>query len=644
MGYETPVEMPSMGIYNTDLMKMYIAGVKDQYEKGQEEMKDFMKLYGDFYSDIPGATEAYNNMTIVGARDMINQMLANGIDPYKSPEARAAISRYIASVPTSALNIMKRSAENAKAYKQMEAKMKANGTWGSDDFQRAMLGGKLLDEWDPNTPFTATSPYEYKSLYELALPQFAKFGKTEDLGPGSRPFYRKYGISDPNIASAIEGTVASGDSSAYGKYYRDQARNAVMQKAAADGMTLTPDQLDKLTELQYRQNIRDVMTDYLQPEEKPDNVGLTMWKEQMDAQQHALNRATQLNIAQMRANNNPTSNDRTPLSRQIIESSNVKSAATTLKNFRQHIDDPEMMKFVGMSRQAVEKMNNKTLLKEGLKDRHGQWTAKATALFKILDANTLNDKKFIGGGNPNERRNKANKIYSQWVAYDMTGSPELSNRMSQILSGNSDKVQPAGEYGKVYAANSSDRNFTPTGIRRTKLLGSSNMLSKWEIAWAKYLKNNPVQMFKHDPYVNVAGVPKASGKSSIDVFGNFDIDYSYFENFCKFMGVNDNKQRIKLRQMLGLQVYNATNQFTETKTTVKNSKDTEVPNKLGKKMYVRVPMTRTILPNASGSYENTPFDLAYEKLFFGQSEASKAAEEIEEYSLGDLEDAFSLNP
>ena len=56
MGYETPVEVPSMGIYNTDLMKMYIAGVKDQYEKGQEEMKDFMKLYGDFYSPIAGDT------------------------------------------------------------------------------------------------------------------------------------------------------------------------------------------------------------------------------------------------------------------------------------------------------------------------------------------------------------------------------------------------------------------------------------------------------------------------------------------------------------------------------------------------------------------------------------------------------------
>ena len=60
-------------------------------------------------------------MTVGGARDMINQMLANGIDPYKSPEARAAISRYINSVPTGMLNAMKQNAENRKKYDEAVA-------------------------------------------------------------------------------------------------------------------------------------------------------------------------------------------------------------------------------------------------------------------------------------------------------------------------------------------------------------------------------------------------------------------------------------------------------------------------------------------------------------------------------------------
>jgi len=60
------------------------------------------------------------------------------------------------------------------------------------------------------------------------------------------------------------------------------------------------------------------MTDYLQPEEKPDTVGLTVWQKQMDAQQQALNRAAAFKKAELVAaskNSHKTSTDeRTPLS------------------------------------------------------------------------------------------------------------------------------------------------------------------------------------------------------------------------------------------------------------------------------------------------------------------------------------------
>lgn len=271
MGYETPVEMPSMRIYNTDLMKMYIAGVKDQYEKSQEEMKDFMKLYGDFYSDIPGATEAYNNMTIGGARDMINQMLANGIDPYKSPEARAAISRYIASRDTATLNRYKRDAENAKAYKAAEAKMKANGTWGSDDFQRAMLGGKLLEEWDPDKPFTATSPYEYKDLDALTAQQFAPFKAQEFLGY-SRPGYMLRGTKPERIQEAIIAAMTDLPNSAQGQYQIELARKQAEALAAAEGRTLSPEELQAETNKQLYENVKLKADKFFQPKEESDSL------------------------------------------------------------------------------------------------------------------------------------------------------------------------------------------------------------------------------------------------------------------------------------------------------------------------------------------------------------------------------------
>lgn len=271
MGYETPVAMPSMGVYDTDLMKMYIAGVKDQYEKGQEEMKDFMKLYGDFYSDIPGATEAYNNMTIGGARDMINQMMAAGIDPYKSPEARAAISRYIASRDTATLNRYKRDAENAKAYKAAEAKMKANGTWGSDDFQRAMLGGKLLEEWDPNKPFTATSPYEYKDLDALTAQQFAPFKAQEFLGY-SRPGYMLRGTKPERIQEAIIAAMTDLPNSAQGQYQIELARKQAEALAAAEGRTLSPEELQAETNKQLYENVKLKADKFFQPKEESDSL------------------------------------------------------------------------------------------------------------------------------------------------------------------------------------------------------------------------------------------------------------------------------------------------------------------------------------------------------------------------------------
>ena len=269
MGYETPVAMPSMGVYNTDLMKMYIAGVKDQYEKGQEEMKDFMKLYQDFYSDIPGATEEYNRLTLGGARDMINQMMAAGIDPYKSPEARAAISRYIASRPTGLLNNMKLWAENAKEYKKNRDKLIMAGQF-DPEFEKFMLGGEL-ESWDPTKPFTATTPYTKQDWEQFATPYFKNFKAQEDLGP-SRPGYRLYGTKPEEIEKATNATYDDLQNSPWGRYQIDKAWKQANNMVDTNGLPLTDEQKTQAVEQILRRHIQDAATHYFQPEEKDDKL------------------------------------------------------------------------------------------------------------------------------------------------------------------------------------------------------------------------------------------------------------------------------------------------------------------------------------------------------------------------------------
>lgn len=271
MGYETPVEMPSMGIYNTDLMKMYIAGVRDQYEKGQEEMKDFMKLYGDFYSPIAGDTQRYNDMTVGGARDMINQMLANGIDPYKSPEARAAISRYINSVPTGMLNAMKQNAENRKKYDEAVAQARLAGkldpeyeAWalkqaGLDNFSTIGPNGEIRT-WDRLAPEIASD------MTTVATPYFDKFKKDEKL-KSDITGYTKWGVSDENQKQAIDSAVEHLGDTSWGRYKIAQANE---QAAAILGPTSTAEERNALANKLIRDQVHGVATQYFQPKYEVD--------------------------------------------------------------------------------------------------------------------------------------------------------------------------------------------------------------------------------------------------------------------------------------------------------------------------------------------------------------------------------------
>lgn len=274
MGYEVPVEMPSMGVYNTDLMKMYIAGVKDQYEKGQGEMKDFMKLYGDFYSPIAGDTQAYTDMTIGGARDMINQMMAAGIDPYKSPEARAAISRYIASRPTGVLNAMKQNAENRKAYDQAVAQARLAGKldpeyeqWalkqaGLDNFSTVGPNGEIRI-WD------RLAPDPKQQWADVAAPYLKEFDKTEKLDSDVKG-YTKWGVSDANKKAGVDAVMNAANSTPWLQYKLQQAYDRTAGLTDQNGAPLSEEQRRTLAEQDVRRQAEDTAAQYYQPKYETD--------------------------------------------------------------------------------------------------------------------------------------------------------------------------------------------------------------------------------------------------------------------------------------------------------------------------------------------------------------------------------------
>ena len=72
-------------------MMASINAAKDMYERGQKQMEDFYKNYGDFFSPISSDMDWYENNVTGAARNFINELYKNGVDPLKTAEGRSLI-------------------------------------------------------------------------------------------------------------------------------------------------------------------------------------------------------------------------------------------------------------------------------------------------------------------------------------------------------------------------------------------------------------------------------------------------------------------------------------------------------------------------------------------------------------------------
>lgn len=207
MGYETPVEAPQMRIYNTDLMKMYIAGVKEQYDQSREDYKDFMKSYSDFYSPIANDTERYNDATINAVSNFVGQM---GPDLFRTPEGQAAITRLINSVPVGELNKIKQSAEIAKEYVKNRGELMAKGLW-NPEYEKWRLGGRSLEDWDTSNDgmWTNYSPAAFQDWHTFTDDWFKHLEPQldEEYTAAKNDVFDYYRVSEKDLRNVISGRL-----------------------------------------------------------------------------------------------------------------------------------------------------------------------------------------------------------------------------------------------------------------------------------------------------------------------------------------------------------------------------------------------------------------------------------------------------
>ena len=180
-GQDEPVLFPVADLYDSGMMGAYLSAVKDQYQRGLKDYDDFVSKYGDFTSPIQKDVEYWNNNTMGPLADAVNQMYANGIDPTRSPEARAVLSRMMRNIPYAKLANIRQSAAAANEYLKNRGTMAAKGLY-NDDYERWILtrnGMPDFEHWDSsvNGAWTRTSPNEYQDLNTVTRPWYDQMEK-----------------------------------------------------------------------------------------------------------------------------------------------------------------------------------------------------------------------------------------------------------------------------------------------------------------------------------------------------------------------------------------------------------------------------------------------------------------------------------
>ena len=167
------IQLPTRDLYDTQIMAMAINAARDMYEKGQQEMKDFQKTYGDFLTPIMADQDWYNQNVTDKVRDTVNALYAQGIDPLRNAQGRAVISQLINNMPYGDIAKLRESAKNAEQYLKARTELEMKGLYnplmakydGPDMATYATVGENGQGIWDKMSPTPYQNMAEFSKAY-----------------------------------------------------------------------------------------------------------------------------------------------------------------------------------------------------------------------------------------------------------------------------------------------------------------------------------------------------------------------------------------------------------------------------------------------------------------------------------------------
>lgn len=223
----------------------YIAALRDDYLRVQEQMKEFKKQFGDYYSPINKDNESWYNITQAPIKEIMSQY---GPDVLRSAEGRAKIAQALDSVNYGDLAKLRASAAGAAQYQKVMSDLQAKGLY-SPEFQRYVdekSGHAGFDNWDTlhDGAFTAT-PASFEDLNTVTGKWFDDMKPTDK---GNKGGYQYTGIDAGDLKNVAKVNAQGFLNTPRGAFEYDKAYQLVSEanplmseadkKAAAEDMVV----------------------------------------------------------------------------------------------------------------------------------------------------------------------------------------------------------------------------------------------------------------------------------------------------------------------------------------------------------------------------------------------------------------------
>lgn len=253
--FDQYVQLPTMDLYDNQVMAMALNAAKDMYERGEQQIKDFQKAYGDFLTPITADQNWWNQNVTGKVRDTINEMYARGGDPLRNARDRAQLSMMINNMPYGDMAFKRQRAENAKEYYKAAGALAAQNKFDADF---AKFLGEDPNQWAPDF-MGITAPTQFQTLKD-ATNDWYNNRTARSLSPDEVPNYdRRYdytGFLDKDLMNIARNQTPGWQGTPQARYYRELAKRQ-LQAAGIDNPTA--DQV----EAKLQRNIADAQQEWL---------------------------------------------------------------------------------------------------------------------------------------------------------------------------------------------------------------------------------------------------------------------------------------------------------------------------------------------------------------------------------------------